>query len=404
MISEYFNIAIRNIRQRGLRSWLTMMGIFISVATIFMLISLSLGLQGAVKEQFELLGTDKIFIQPSTGFLGAPGSISNVILTEDDVETISKTRGVKDVSYFVAANARVEYRKYTRYMMVWGIPPESQDVYLEVGAMEIAEGRFLKENDKNSAILGNHFLTQNIMGRPVRAGNNLIINGQEVKVKGIMEVIGNPDDDRSILMDLESFRELFDIPERVDYIMIQTEENEDVIEVAERIEHDLRKARDVTEDTQDFDIFTMDELLESFQDILNIITVFLAGVAAISLLVGAVGIANTMYTSVIERTREIGVMKAIGAQNKDILRIFLIESGLLGLVGALIGVCFGYGISKSVEYIAIEYLGTTLLKAAAPFYLVAGCLLFGFLIGAISGTLPAYQASKTNVVDALRYE
>jgi len=111
-----------------------------------------------------------------------------------------------------------------------------------------------------------------------------------------------------------------------------------------------------------------------------------------------------MYTSVVERTKEIGVMKAIGAKNKDIMIIFLIESGLLGLVGAAIGVLLGFGISKTIEYIAVNSLNTTLLQAAAPAYLVVGCLVFGFLIGAISGTFPAWQASKTNVVDALRYE
>ena len=120
--------------------------------------------------------------------------------------------------------------------------------------------------------------------------------------------------------------------------------------------------------------------------------------------VGGIGISNTMYTSVLERTKEIGVMKAIGAQNKDILMIFLIESGLLGLIGASIGIILGYSVSKSVEYIAVNLLNTTLLQAAAPSYLVIGCLVFGFLVGAVSGTLPALRASKTNVVDALRYE
>ena len=137
---------------------------------------------------------------------------------------------------------------------------------------------------------------------------------------------------------------------------------------------------------------------------LNIITAFLAGVAAISLFVGGIGMANTMYTSVVERTREIGIMKAIGAKNREILYIFLIESGLLGLVGAGIGVLLGYSISKTIEYIAITQLNTNLLQAAAPLYLIFGCLVFGFVIGAVSGTLPAIQASKTNVVDALRYE
>lgn len=404
MITDYFNIAIKNLRKRGLRSWLTMFGIFISIATIFTLVSLSLGLQGAVEEQFRLLGTDKFFVQPATGFLGPPGSVGGVILTEEDVNVISKVRGVKDYSYFTAANAEVEFGNEVRYRMVWGIPPEKLEVYLEVGAMEIDEGRFLEKGDKNSVILGNFFKTKNIMGKSVRAGNKLTINEEDFRVKGIMKVIGNPDDDSSVLMDLESFREVFDIPDRVDFIMIQIDEGEDINEVADRVEKKLRQSRGLTEKTQDFDILTPDDLLESFGTILLIITGFLGGVAGISLIVGAIGIANTMYTSVIERTQEIGVMKAVGAQNKDVMWIFLIESGLLGFVGALIGIILGYGIGKTIEFIAVNQLDTNLLQIATPWWLIAGCLGFGFLIGAVSGTLPALQASKTNVVEALRYE
>ena len=116
------------------------------------------------------------------------------------------------------------------------------------------------------------------------------------------------------------------------------------------------------------------------------------------------GIANTMYTSVLERTKEIGVMKAVGAENKDILMIFLIESGLLGLVGALIGIILGFGIGQGIEYIAVNQLNTNLLRVATPTWLIVGCLVFGFLIGAASGLFPARRASKVNVVDALRYE
>ena len=404
MLTEYFNLAVKNLKKRGLRSWLTMLGIFISIATIFTLVSLSLGLQGAVEEQFQTLGTDKIFVQTATGFFAPPGTETGVQLTEEDIEVISKVRGVKDYSYFVAGNAEVEFGNEKRFLMVWGLPTDHMDVYFEVGAFEIEEGRYLENNDNNAVMLGNFFKTKNILGKPVRAGNKLTINGQDVRVKGILEVIGNPDDDRSILLDLESFRNIFDTEERVDFIMVQIDEGEDIREVAERIEKDLRKSRGVNEDTQDFDLFTPDELLESFSTILAIITGFLGGVAGISLVVGAIGIANTMYTSVVERTREIGVMKAIGARNSDITWIFLIESGLLGLIGAMIGVILGYGFSKTLEIIAVNNLGTNLLQAAAPWYLIVGCLAFGFIVGAVSGTLPAIQASKTNVVEALRYE
>jgi putative ABC transport system permease protein len=402
MISDYFNLAMRNLGKRKLRTWLTMMGIFISIATIFMLVSLSLGLQGAVKEQFEQLGTDKFFVQPATGFLGPPGSIEHVLLTEEDAKTMEKVAGVKDVLRTIAGNAKVEFNDKTRYMVVWGMSTKT-NLFVETGNYDIEEGDFIKEGD-TKLNLGNLHKTGNLWGKPVRVGNKLTINGQEIKVKGIWELIGNPDDDQMIIMDEGAFRELFDIPKRVDWMVVQVEEGADVNEVAERVELKLRKARGVTEKTQDFSILTPEELLSSFQDILNIITAFLAGIAAISLIVGGIGIANTMYTSILERTREIGVMKAIGAQNKDVLMIFLIESGMLGLVGAIIGVCLGFGISKFIEYLARTSLNTTLLQAAAPAYLILGCLGFGFVIGALSGILPAIQASKTKVVDALRYE
>jgi putative ABC transport system permease protein len=162
--------------------------------------------------------------------------------------------------------------------------------------------------------------------------------------------------------------------------------------------------RGVTEKSIDFTILTPEELLKSFDMILNIVTAFLIGVAAISLIVGGIGIANTMYTSVLERTREIGVMKSIGAKNSDVLLIFLIESGLLGLTGGLVGVLLGTLIAKSVEYIAINYLGTTLLAAAIPLSLVLGCLAFAFFAGIIFGGWPAWNASKIRPTDALRYE
>ena len=126
--------------------------------------------------------------------------------------------------------------------------------------------------------------------------------------------------------------------------------------------------------------------------------------AAISLLVGGIGIANTMYTSVLERTKEIGVMKSVGAKNSDITLIFLIESGLLGLVGGIIGIVLGVGIGQIVEYIAINRLGTTLLQVSTPFWLIISCLLFAFLAGAAFGTLPALRAAKINPTEALRYE
>ena len=174
--------------------------------------------------------------------------------------------------------------------------------------------------------------------------------------------------------------------------------------IAEKIKVELRRFRDVKKDEEDFDIQTPEQLLGSFGDVLNIVQSVLIGIAAISLLVGGIGIANTMYTAVIERTKEIDIMKSVGAQNKDILLIFVIESGMLGLAGGAIGIAVGIGLSKLVEYLAFVYLGTSLIKAFFPWYLILGSLLFSFLVGTISGLLPARQAASLKPVDALRYE
>ena len=404
MIREYFKLAVKNLRKRKLRSWLTMIGIFVSIATIFTLVSLSLGLQNAVEEQFRLLGTDKFFIQPKTGMMGPPGSVGGDILTTKDISTIEKTRGVKDYSYFTMESAKIEFANEEKYFNVIGVPLDHQKVYQEISSFKIIQGRTLKKGDKNSAVLGNLHLTGNIWDKEINVGEKILINSKKVEVKGILGKIGNPDDDRMILIGMESFSEIFNVSERIDMMMVQIQEGENIVEVAERVEKELRKSKDQTEKTQDFVISTPEELLGSFQTILNIVTYFLTGIATISLLVGAIGIANTMYTSILERTKEIGVMKAVGAKNSDILWIFLIESGLLGLVGSGIGVIIGYGLSKTIEFIAVNNLNTTLLQTASPMWLILGCLSFGFLVCAISGTLPAIQASKTNVVDALRYE
>lgn len=403
MLTDYFTLSLRNLRQRKLRSWLTILGIVISVAIIFILISLSVGLREAINEQFKTLGTDKFFIM-AKGQAGAPGSGGAVQLTEKDVDVVEKVTGVRDVSYAVVGNAKIDFGKDTRYLMVIGLPVDKLRLYTESTSLKLEEGRMIEEGDSGEVTIGWDYKFNKVFSKPVEVGDTLEINGVSFRVRGIMGRIGNPSDDKNIFLPLEDFKDLFNSSDRVDQIIVQVQDESQVKEIAERTEQKLRRSRWVNEKTQDFSISTPEELLQSFDAILNIITVFLIGVAAISLLVGSIGIANTMYTSVLERTKEIGTMKAIGAKNSDVLLIFLIESGLIGLVGGLIGLGIGFGVAKAIEFVAINQLNTTLLKAAAPVYLVIGCLAFGFLIGGISGSLPAYRASKLRPVDALRYE
>ncbi|MDP3882405.1 MAG: ABC transporter permease [Nanoarchaeota archaeon] len=403
MIKDYTILAWRNLRKRKLRSWLTAIGIIISIATIFVLISISIGLQSAVEEQFRMLGTDKFFVQ-AKGQLGALGTGGAVELTGKDVEAIKKVRGVKEVTYFVAGNARIEYNEQTKYVIVMGLDLETSDMFLESGSLEPIDGRALRTGDERSVGLGYDYKYGKVFDKPIDVGDTILINDVVFKVKGIMSRVGNPSDDKNIFMPEADAREIFNIPERVDAITVQVNQGEDIREVADLVDRKLQNTRGVSEKTKDFDILTPEELLGAFGNILNIITAFLAGIAAISLVVGGIGIMNTMYTSVLERTKEIGVMKAVGAKNSDILWIFLIESGLIGLIGGIMGVVLGFGVAKLIEYIVVNQLNTTLLRAAAPPALIFGCLAFAFLAGAISGIWPAWRATKIKIVDALRYE
>ena len=402
MITDFFKLSLGNLTRRKLRSSLTIIGIFVAVATIFVLMSLSLGLDYAIKEQFRQLGSDKFFIMPK-GQAGAAGSGGAVQLTTKDIDIIKKVNGVKEVTYDTVGNAKITYNDEPRYSMVAGFPLDTVDLLVESVGYKIDDGRFLKNGEIGKIMLGSKY-KENFFKKSVKAGDKIFINDQEFKVVGILKSVGSPTDDSLVYMSIDDFKTLFNSGDRVDQIIIQIKEGQNITKVSDTVNTKLMSYRGVKEKTKDFMILTPEELLKSFGVILNVITAFLLGVAAISLLVGAIGITNTMYTSVLERTKEIGTMKAIGAKNSDILWIFVIESGLLGIVGGIIGILLGYGIGKIVEYIAVVYLGTNLLKIATPWYLIVGCLAFAFIIGALSGYFPARQASKIKPADTLRYE
>lgn len=276
--------------------------------------------------------------------------------------------------------------------------------FFETGGLKIEDGKPIKDTKKGEIALGNLYKTGNLFGRNIRVNDKIKINGVEVKVSSILAAVGNPSDDQNIYTFLDTYEEIYGKTTRVDMIYVQVKSGENINEVSDRIERRLLQFRGENKKTEDFTILTPEQLLSSFGTVLNIITAFLAGIAAISLLVGGIGISNTMFTSVLERTREIGTMKAVGARNRDILLIFLIEAGMLGLIGGLIGIGLGIIGGKVVEIIAVQAVGSGLFKAAFPLWLIFSCLAFSFLAGSVSGIWPAWRAAKLRAVDALRYE
>ncbi|MFA6072852.1 MAG: ABC transporter permease [Candidatus Woesearchaeota archaeon] len=403
MIKDYFKIALESIRHRGLRTWLTLVGIFIGIAAVVAIISIGQGLQGAIEAEFKDLGTDKIMITPAGSFAGTGGATA---LTTNDVDTVKKVNGVAEASYLLTDIAQFEWGKDEIYFpTILGVPVDNSYPMMEkVLQLKVEQGRTFKKGDVKKAIVGYDYAHSVSFKDKLKLGQKIIIKGEEFEIIGIKEKIGNEQDDRQIVLPEEGFNQIYISDDEVDMIVVRVKEGILASDVVAPLEKELRRERNVKEGQEDFQIQTFEELIKSFLNIFAIVQGVLVGIAAISLLVGAIGIMNTMYTSVLERTRDIGVMKAIGARNSDILKMFLIEAGLIGFVGGVVGVILGLGIAKIAEIVGGAALGTNLLQAAMPAWLIIGALLFAFILGSVSGALPAIQASKMSPVDALREE
>lgn len=402
MLKDFFNLALENITHRKIRSWLTILGIVIGIAAVVALVSLGQGLQYTVDQQFVKIGSDKITIQ-SKGATGFAGSTEQNKLTQKDLDVIRRSDGVFMAAERYVSMGKVEFNGKTKYLSVQGIALDDTRLLMdETGLFDPEVGRTIKQGDNNKIIIGPELAKEATFGKQIQVNDKLTINKEKFEVVGIIKTGGNPGISSGIFMPLDITRDLFDDHETISIIMVKTDAGADIDKVIANIEKDLRRSRNVDEGKEDFTVQSTKKFVESFFVIFNVITVLLVGLASISLLVGAIGIANTMYTAVLERNREIGIMKSIGAKNSDILKIFLIESALIGLIGGIIGVLIGVGMAKTAEIAIAGFLGPGFFQVFLPWWLLVGAALFALIIGTISGILPARQASKMNPVDALR--
>ncbi len=399
---DYFRLAFKTFTSEKKRTALTLIGIFIGIAAVVSLISLGQGLKASIDQQFSLLGTDKVFILPGTSAGFDP--TNTIKLTSKDLAAVRSTNGVKSVSSMVFKIARVKLSGEVKYTFVMGLDDsdESFESVLESFGVTLVEGRGVQRNHE---LVSSYRISKgDFFKRPVRTGENMYIEDKKFRVVGTVSQVGNPQDDTNIYISIDDAKELFGISDdQLDYIYVTAKEGVAPADLAEKLKKVLRKTHDVKEGDEDFSVLTTEDYMQTFDIVLKVVQIVLIGIAAISLLVGGVNIANTMYTSVLERTNEIGIMKAIGARNSDIFLLFLIESGILGIVGGIAGIAAGIGMSKLVAFAAAS-AGWTFIQTLFPWYLTFGALVFSFGVGAIAGTLPARQASKLRPVDALRYE
>lgn len=417
MITDYFTLALKNVRKRGIRSWLTMLGVFIGIAAVVSLISLGQGLQTAITGQFGALSVDSLTIQgASTGF-APPGSAAVSKMTQKEYDLINSVSGVRVTIKRYLRFTQIEYNSVLNFGAVGSVPEDkdlAQEVYESAG-FEIADGRLLQEGDSGKIVIGDSFVSTDVYGKAIKIGSTLKINGKNFQVVGVLKRSSTFFLNDAVLMLEEDVKDLFEIPkDEIDFIVARVENPSDLDRVSEEIKRKIRRERDEKAGEEDFEVQTPSQSLGTVNTILSVINIVVAGIALIALLVGGIGIANTMFTSVLERTKEIGVMKAIGAKNKDILYVFITEAATLGFVGGLVGATIGflmaYGGSLAANaqfgnsfFVISPTMQVTLIGSTFPFWtFFLGAVIFSMIIGVLSGIVPAYQASKLNPVEALR--
>jgi len=404
MKKDYFILAFGNLKHRGLRSWLTILGVFIGIAAVVALITMGDGLRTAITAQFSTLSADKLSIENAGTGMGPPGSTVIEKLNEHDIEIISGVNGVEEVIPRLIRTAKVEFNKNINFNYLSSLSNQDKlaDFMYDYLNLKLDEGSLLKSTDTGKIIIGSEIGKEEIFGKKIFVGNKVLIRGKSFEVIGILKKSSSVILNNMILMNEEDMKELLNIDDEYDIIIAKVYDSNQAEEIAEKIKEELRKDRDEELGGEDFSVQTSLESISSVNTILNIINLIVGGIAAISLIVGGIGIANTMYTSVLERTKEIGTMKAIGAKNKEILWIFVIESGMLGLIGGIIGAVLGIGLAFGVSAIANTAMGSTFLSVQLSYPLIFGSITFAFIIGLFSGLTPAIQASKLKPVEAFR--
>ena len=385
------------VKHRKMRFALTVLGIVIGIAAVVSLVSIGQGMETSITEAFEAFGADKLIIFPGS-FQGPQTGSFSINLEDDDVNEVKKVSGVKDAAGMWVLSFPVTFKDQTASIYLFGMDPEEAEEFMEdIASFELEDGKFLTDKDRYGTVIGS-LTAHSTYEKEIGVGDKIEIKGVDFKVKGVIQATGSPQDDRSAMLSLDTMRELFDDSDEISMIMATADES--------RIEKIAEDVKDVLEDKYGEDtvsVTTSEQLASQISDIFAILSLVLGAIAGISLLVAGVGIANTMYMSVLERTREVGIMKAIGATNWNVLEIFLVESLIIGVIGGIIGSVLGAVLSQAINIASQGYLPIP-LKASVSLELFLAGVSFAIVVSILFGLIPARKAAKLKPVDALRYE
>ena len=409
---EGFRTAMASLMANKMRSFLTMLGVIIGVASVIALMSIGRGTQEAVRAQIERVGTNLIFVTPGSlrvgGVAQAPGSAST--LTAADARALAELPGVTAVAPVFQTNAQVIVGRSNLRVSVQGVTPE----FFAVRNLQVAGGDLLAsahvETGAPVAVLGANVAAQLFPdGDPI--GGFVRLNNIPFRVIGVLAPVGGTgfgSPDNQIFVPLSTAVQRlarggqFRGSEVVSQILIQAESTAAMPAVMEAARSVLRERHRLLDgDDDDFTLISQQDLIQTSAQITGTLTVFLGAIAAISLIVGGIGIMNIMLVSVTERTREIGLRKAVGARRRDILLQFLTEAVTLSGLGGLIGVGLGIGAAQLIRGVQV---GTGTLRPVVAGDVIALALAFAVAVGVFFGIYPAARAAALNPIEALRYE
>lgn len=421
--SDIATFSLDQLMHRGLRSWLTILGVVIGVAAVVAIISIGTGTQQLITNQLGGLGANIISISSgsSRAFnFGGPEAgqraaiLSSLIpgsgnLTQKDIQTIRSVPSVQYVDGIVSGRVEVTYLSQTTSLQIQGVDPLA---WSQMTTSELESGRFLTPSDGNAIVIG-YSVANDVFKQQLAINNQLNVGGKPFKIVGILQQSGGfGGSDNAVIMPVSAARSIItDVaPNQFNSIQVNVADSSQVNETTNSINQRLLVARHVTEDTKDFSVTSAQSLQETISTVTGTLSIFLTGIAAISLLVGAIGISNTMFMSVLERTKQIGVLKALGTTNREITQMFLTEASIMGFIGGLLGIFLGFIASGAVSELGSRLITTGVRGGSAAGItaitpdLVLFSMVFSIVIGAISGLLPARRASKLDPVEALRYE
>ena len=451
---KILKIALSMVKANKLRSWLTIIGVIIGIASVMAIVTTGEYFEKEVTETLEEFGGDTITIVASTPFKvtdeeiivdyseDPEGSseysgeslettveegeevntdtsdsvefdqVTEAQLTKLDVFTLRSIPAIEYINVNVEKDAELKLGGESTPVWIKGVDP---GVWPEIAKKDLEQGRMLETGDRNVVVLSNE-LAKETFEKEIRLNQMILLNNRSYRVVGILEknsgLLGGLTGlfGSSIYMPYQEVYSLSsdeDLSERetdaYSTIEVKLYKGADYNSSLQEIENKLKLSRRVNEDTQDFYVNSDKEAIENTRKLINGLTVFLAFIAGISLLVGSTGIANTMFTSVLEKTKEIGIMKAIGAKNRDIMLIFLCNSAMISLVGGIIGIILGTAAVQAVLFVLS-------IKMNVPFEFALSLkatfvsTFISIIVGLIAGLVPAKNASELKPVDALRYE